>query len=151
MLDVLMAAEHFCSIVAVSIPFLLFEILIIEKIRMSLFFFVTFPNSCLCFFLKFVETHSRCFFFIQRTEGYRFHEMISGVSTVTNRLSFGLKTRWKFYEFSQNDYWCLHAFNGCQGSGRRCIFWLCGCCYPQCLRRWLLFLVIVHWSYVQCV
>ena len=31
----LMEAEHFCSIVAVSIPFLLFEILIIEKIRIS--------------------------------------------------------------------------------------------------------------------
>jgi hypothetical protein len=37
----LMEAEHFCSIVAVSIPFLLFEILIIEKIRIS---FMTFPK-----------------------------------------------------------------------------------------------------------
>jgi hypothetical protein len=35
MLDVLVAAEHFCSIVSVSIPFLLFEMPIIEKIRIS--------------------------------------------------------------------------------------------------------------------
>ncbi len=32
-----MEAEHFCSIVAVSIPFLLFEILTIEKIRISFY------------------------------------------------------------------------------------------------------------------
>ncbi len=41
MLDVWWRLNTFCSIVAVSIPFLLFEILIIEKIRIS---FVTFPK-----------------------------------------------------------------------------------------------------------
>jgi hypothetical protein len=38
----LMEAEHFCSIVAVSIPFLLFEILIMEKIRISFLLFLKF-------------------------------------------------------------------------------------------------------------
>ncbi len=37
MLDVLMEAEHFYSIVAVSISFLLFETLIIGKIRISFY------------------------------------------------------------------------------------------------------------------
>jgi len=32
-----MEAEHFCSIVAVSIPFLLFEILIISEISISFY------------------------------------------------------------------------------------------------------------------
>ncbi len=41
----LVEAEHFCSIVAVSIPFLLFEILIVEKTRIS--FYDSFQNSYL--------------------------------------------------------------------------------------------------------
>jgi hypothetical protein len=31
---------------------------------------------------------------------------------VSSRLSFALKV---FTNFSQNDYWCLHALNGCFG------------------------------------
>ncbi len=43
-----MEAEHFCSIVAVSIPFLLFEILIMEKIRISLFMTFSQNSYLLC-------------------------------------------------------------------------------------------------------
>jgi hypothetical protein len=37
--------------------------------------------------------------------------MASGISMVSSRLSFALKV----YEFSRDDYWCLHALNGCFG------------------------------------
>ncbi len=53
----------------------------------------------------------------------------------------------KVYEFREMTYWCLHAFNGCLGSGHHCIIWLCGCCCPQLLEKVIVFLVIVSSNY----
>jgi hypothetical protein len=92
MLDVLMEAEHFCSIVAVSIPFLLFEFLIIGKIRI---FDISKIHICYARSLG--------------TKGKDSTRCFSGIYTVTTRLSFVSvgSLNGKFYEFSRDDYWCL--------------------------------------------
>ncbi len=77
-----MEAEHFCSIVAVSIPFLLFEILIIEKIRIS---FVTFPK----------------FIFVKLWISERRVKIPRDVLVVSPRLQPDYRLVWKFYEFHE--------------------------------------------------
>ncbi len=144
-----MGAEHFCSIVAVSIPFLLFEILIIERLG---FLFRTFP--------KFI------FVMLWRLKIPRDVLVVSPWFQADYRLVWKWNERFcrpdfksliklllKVYEFFFFTKWLLES---------TCLKWLFGqwtslhyfvvrLCL-QCLRRWLFSLVIMHWGfYVQCV
>jgi hypothetical protein len=48
--------------------------------------------------------------------------MVGGISTVTNRLLFGLEV----YESLEMTTGVCTPLNGCLGSGHHCIIWLCG-------------------------
>ncbi len=129
-----MEAEHFCSIVAVSIPFLLFEILIVEKVRVS--------------FCDISEIHI-CYALSQRTKGKDSTKWL----VVSPWLQTDYCLIWKFTNFFfKMAYWLSTTrLNGCLGSGHHCIIWLCS--LSAMLEKVIAFcIVIVHWGfYVQCV
>jgi len=136
-----MAAEHFCSIVAVSIPFLLFEILITSVI-VQLYWWEGNISHYLVFFV--VVPNPYMLFWIQRTECYRFHEIVGLYLNAYKQIIVCICQfiEWKVYEFFTMWQLAVHnAFNCDLGSGHHSIICLCSCwltAMPEncCLPSW---------------